>query len=170
MLRTALLGLCCAACATPAPPVAPPTPARLVDPGECAADGGASCYQKGRTLLESRKPEWAQASMEYIDRACAAGMDQACDLSDLAFKAPRRISGRNAHTTRQVRQEHRTGTVVVRCTLGTDGILRDCAVLESVEGMDAEVLDSIASRRYDPATWGGNPVEVPFDLRIDVNP
>lgn len=171
MPRAALVVLlCCAACATPGKKDIAPIPARVVDPGECAQDKGTACYDKGRALLESRNPDSAQESMEYIDRACAAGLEKACDLSDLAFKAPRRIAGRAPHTTRQVRQEHRSGTVSVRCILGTDGLLRDCAVLQSVPGMDAEVLDSAASRRYEPATWGGNPVEIPFDIQIEVNP
>jgi TonB family protein len=171
MRRPAALLLCCAACATSRQQeIVPPLPARLVDPGECVKDGGAACYEKGRALLESRNPASAQESMEYIDASCAAGLEKACDLSDLAFKAPRRIAGRNPHTTPQVRQDHVSGTVSVRCILGTDGLLRDCTVLQSVKGMDAQVLDSAASRRYQPATWGGNPVEIPFDIQLDVNP
>jgi TonB family protein len=170
MPRAALVLLCCAACAAPRQQETPQVPPSQVDAGECAKDGGAGCYAKGRALLESRKPESAQESMEYVDRACAAGLEKACDLSDAAFKAPRRIAGRNAHTTRQVRQEHRSGTVTVRCLLGTDGRLRDCDVLQSVPGMDAEVLDSAATRQYEPATWGGNPVEIPFDIQVDVSP
>lgn len=169
MSRAALVLLCCA-CAGPRQQEIAPLPTHVVDPGECAKDGGVACYDKGRALLESRNPDSAQESMDYVDRACAAGLEKACDLSDLAFKAPRRIAGRNPHTTRQVRQEHRSGTVSVRCILGTDGLLRDCAVARSVPGMDAEVLDVAASRRYEPATWGGNPVEIPFDIQLDVNP
>ncbi|HZX95932.1 MAG TPA: energy transducer TonB [Myxococcales bacterium] len=165
----ALLFLAIAACAAPQQQeISVPTPVRLVEPGECTKDAGAACYQKGRSLLESRKPEWAQASMEYIDRACAAGTDQACDLADLAFKGPVRISGRAVRTTSEVRQQHRSGTVAVRCVLNTEGTLRDCVVLQSVPGMDPEVLDAIGTRRYQPATWGGNPVEVPFDVQIEV--
>jgi TonB family protein len=170
MLRAAALLLCCAACATSREQTIAPVPPHVVDPGECASDGGTACYEKGRALLESRDPASAQESMEYIDRSCAAGLEKACDLSDLAFKAPRRIAGRRPHTTQQVRQEHVSGTVAVRCILGTDGLLRDCTVLQSVPGMDAEVLDSAASRRYEPATWGGNPVEIPFDIQLEVNP
>lgn len=170
MSRAALLVLCCFACAGSHHEEIPPIPPTAVDPGECAKDGGVACYEKGRALLESRNPDSAQESMDYVDRACAAGLEKACDLSDLAFKAPERISGRSPHTTRRVRQEHVSGTVTVRCILGTDGRLRDCAVLQSVPGMDAEVLDSAASRRYRPATWGGNPVEIPFDIQLDVNP
>src|SRR4051812_29588945 len=170
MPRAAFVLVCCAACAAPRQQEIVPIPPRPVDAGECAKDGGIACYDKGRALLESRNPDSAQESMEDVDRACAAGLEKACDLSDLAFKAPRRIAGRSAHTTREVRQEHRAGTVTVRCVLGTDGRLRDCDVLQSVPGMDEEVLDSAASRKYEPATWGGNPVEIPFDIRVDVSP
>jgi TonB family protein len=171
MSRAALVLLCCAGCAGPRQQEIPPAlPSHVVDPGECAKDGGQACYAKGRALLESRNPESAQESMDFVDRACAAGLEKACDLSDLAFKAPRRIAGRSPHTTRQVRQEHRSGTVSVRCILGADGLLRDCAVGQSVPGMDEEVLDAAASRRYEPATWGGNPVEIPFEIQIEVNP
>jgi TonB family protein len=168
MSRAAFVLLCCAACAAPKQQQIAPLRPRHGDAGECARDGGMACYDKGRALLESRNPDSAQESMEYIDRACAAGLEKACDLSDLAFKAPRRTAGRNPHTTREVRQEHRSGTVSIRCILGTDGELRDCTVLQSVPGMDAEVLDSAASRRYEPATWGGNPVEIPFDIEVEV--
>ena len=47
MSRAALVLLCCAACAGPRQEeVAPALPARVVDPGECAKDGGAACYAK----------------------------------------------------------------------------------------------------------------------------
>ena len=114
MPRAAFVLACCAACAAPRQQEIAPIPPRPVDAGECARDGGTACYDKGRALLESRNPDSAQESMEYVDCACAAGLEKACDLSDLAFKAPRRIGGRSPHTTREVRQEHRAGTVAVR--------------------------------------------------------
>ncbi|MGZ6126409.1 MAG: energy transducer TonB [Myxococcales bacterium] len=139
--------------------------------GECEGEAAAAaCYRKGRELLESRQPETAQVSMEYVDKACAGGIDEACDLADLAFKAPRRIGGRDPSPPPRVRSQHIRGTFVGRCILGADGLLRDCEVLESVPEMDAEVIDSFSTRRYEPATWGGNPVEVPFDIRIDITP
>jgi len=142
-----------------------------VDPGECAGDGGLSCYRRGRQLLESRRAEVAQESMESVDKACAAGMQEACDLAELAFKAPRRIGGRNPLIPALVRDQHLRGTVVARCMLEEDGRLRDCVVVQSLhEQMDAEVLASIATRTYEPATWGGQPVHVPIDIHIDVNP
>jgi protein TonB len=168
ILAVLLLCGCAAAPPAPAPPAPPPT---FVDPGECAGDGGLSCYWKGRQLLESRQPEVAQESMEAVDKACAAGMDQACDLAELAFKAPRRTGGRNPRVPALVRDLHLRGTVVVRCMLERDGRLRDCVILKGLhDQMDAEVLDSVATRTYEPATWGGHPVQVPIDLRIDVNP
>ena len=169
MRRAALILLC--ACATPAPrPAAPPPSPTESLIAECAGAAAISCYRKGARLLESRRPEVAQESMDHVDAACAGGVDEACDLAELAFKAPRRIAGRNPVATPAVRGEHIRGTVAVRCRLGVDGILRGCTVLQSVAGMDAEVLDSLSTRVYEPATWGGNPVEVPFDIRIDVTP
>lgn len=168
MRLSALALLCACATVAPQPPVARAVGAHA---GECEAGAAAAaCYRKGRELLESRQPEWAQDSMDYIDQACGAGIDEACDLADLAFKAPRRIGGRDPLPPPSVRSQHVRGTVVVRCTLGADGLLRDCEVIESVPGMDGEVIDSLSTRRYEPATWGGNPVEVPFDIRIDITP
>jgi TonB family protein len=169
-MRLSPLALLCA-CATAAPAPRPATVrASGIDPAECEGEAALACYDKGRQLLESRQPEVAQQSMEYVDQACSGGVDEACDLSDLAFKAPVKISGRNTVPPPSVRSQHIRGTVAVRCRLDTEGLLRDCEVLESVRGMDAEVLDSLSTRRYEPATWGGNPVEVPFDVRIDVTP
>lgn len=163
-MRLSALALLCA-CAT-----APPAAVRAVQIEPCHGDAAVACYQKGSRLLKTRSPEAAHESMEYVDQACASGVDAACDLADLAFKAPRRIGGRSPVAPGRVRSQHIRGTVVVRCTLGVDGLLRGCAVLESVPEMDGEVLDSLTTRRYEPATWGGNPVEVPFDIRIDVSP
>ena len=159
----------CFAHARPQRPARPPC-APSASTGECEGEAALACFDKGRRLLESRRPEVAQRSMEYVDQACSAGIDEACDLSDLAFKAPRKLSGRSPSPPPSVRSQHIRGTVGVRCTLDTAGLLRDCEVLESVPGMDAEVLDSLSTRRYEPATWGGNPVEVPFDVRVDVTP
>lgn len=167
MRLSALAVLCACATAAPQPPAARAVGIRADD---CAGEAAAACYRKGRELLESRQPEMAQESMDYVDQACGAGIDEACDLADLAFKAPRRIGGRDPMPPPRVRSEHIRGTVVVRCTLGADGYLRDCEVIESVPQMDAEVIDSLSTRRYEPATWGGNPVEVPFDIRIDITP
>jgi len=170
-MRIAAFILLCG-CATAQPPPAPPTPPlTMVDPGECSGDGGRSCYRKGRQLLESRQPEVAQESMESVDRACAAGMEEACDLAELAFKVPRRTGGRNPRVPASVRDRHVRGTVVVRCMLERDGRPRECVVLQALhDEMDAEVLDSISTRTYEPATWGGHPVRVPIDIRIDVSP
>src|SRR5262249_5504473 len=113
----------------------------------------------------------AQESMEAIDKACAAGLEEACDLAELAFKAPRRTGGRNTYIPFRVREQHLRGTVVVRCMLWRDGRLRDCVVIQPLaDDMDAEVLDALATRTYEPATWGGHPVNVPMDIQIDVSP
>lgn len=167
MLRVLACGCLLLACAAPRA-VAPVQLER--DAGECAADKGKTCYERGKALLQSRKPEVAQESMELVDKACAAGSKEACDLAELAFRAPRRIAGRTARIPSRLREEHVHGTVVARCTLDVQGKLTDCAIVESVPEMDAEVLDSISTRQYEPAAWGGNPVEVPFDVRVDVSP
>ncbi len=60
------------------------------------------------------------------------------------------------------------GTVVARCVVRTDGTLQRCRILKSLPYMDGPVLESLATRRYRPATLHGRPVAVDyvFNLRI----
>src|SRR2546427_7655089 len=123
MRLLAFVLLCGCAAAHPVTP--PPAPPRMqVDPGECAGDGGLSCYRRGRQLLESRRAEVAQESMESVDKACAAGMQEACDLAELAFKAPRRIGGGNPPIPPPGRDQHPPRTLVARRILRGGGGLR----------------------------------------------
>jgi hypothetical protein len=158
--------LLCCACAAGIPRERRPAAQRPAA-SDCATDQGETCYRRGRELLESRRPEVAQRSMEEIDNACAAGHDPACDLASLAFDAPRRAGadGR-ARMTHEVREPRDGGAAVVRCVLGADGVLRGCAALQPEAGVDARVLEGLSGRTYEPATWGGNPVEVPFDIDV----
>jgi hypothetical protein len=64
MRLSALAFLCACATAAPRPPA---VRAVALQAGQCEGEAAADCYRKGRQLLESRQPEAAQQSMEYMD-------------------------------------------------------------------------------------------------------
>lgn len=61
------------------------------------------------------------------------------------------------------------GTVVARCTLTTEGTLTDCELAERVPFLDAEVLRTLATWRFTPVRFQGQPVAVrqTFNLRFN---
>jgi len=60
--------------------------------------------------------------------------------------------------------------VEARCVVTVAGKLEHCRLLKSLPHMDQAVLDSLASRRYKPATYRGSPVAVDYVLDVPVGP
>lgn len=58
------------------------------------------------------------------------------------------------------------GSVVARCTLTTEGVLVQCKLLERMAALDADVLRVLSTRRYTPAMYQGQPVSVPYVVKI----
>jgi TonB family protein len=63
--------------------------------------------------------------------------------------------------TNEAREDHVKGIVVVRLTVGTDGVPRRIAIKQPLGyGLDARVVETVARYRFHPGTKNGNPVAV----------
>jgi TonB family protein len=63
------------------------------------------------------------------------------------------------------------GAVVIKYTVGTDGVPRGLSVEQSVHPqLDALVLEAVAKLRYEPATIEGKPVEVVLRISVQLQP
>ncbi|MGH1346232.1 MAG: TonB family protein [Nannocystales bacterium] len=64
-----------------------------------------------------------------------------------------------------------SGSVVVRFVVDVDGGTKEAEVTQSVAPeIDAAALEAIASLKYRPATFEGNPVELVLSMTIEVSP
>jgi protein TonB len=63
-------------------------------------------------------------------------------------------------------QKHIQGVAIAKCVVTVDGALTKCRMIKSVPGMDAQVLKSLATRRYKPAELDGKPVEVEMAVTV----
>ena len=62
-----------------------------------------------------------------------------------------------------------SGRVVVRLVVGVDGVPKELEVTEGVHPrLDALALEAVASLRYSPATYRGQPIEVVLSAAIEI--
>jgi protein TonB len=78
------------------------------------------------------------------------------------MERPVLLSGATPTYTREARAARVEGTVVVRCTITVEGTLRDCSVLKGLPHLDKAVLDTLASHRYRPPRYEGQPVNLKY--------
>jgi periplasmic protein TonB len=81
---------------------------------------------------------------------------------------PRKIAGPDPQYTPEALEREIQGTLVVKCTVTAQGVVRDCRVIKSVPYMDRAVIDALECRRYTPALLHGQPVEVDYSFRVQV--
>ncbi len=79
---------------------------------------------------------------------------------------PVKLSGPDPEYTDQATEHEIQGTVVVKCVVTTEGIVKQCRVLHSLPFMDKAVVDALLRRRYSPAMVQGKPIEVDFTFTI----
>lgn len=66
------------------------------------------------------------------------------------------------------KEEGKTGLVVVRTVIATDGSIRDAWVTESLdESLDQAALEAVRRWEFTPATLASRPVEVYYNLTIN---
>jgi hypothetical protein len=83
---------------------------------------------------------------------------------------PQQVGGAPPSYSREAMAAHVQGMVEARCVVTVAGKLEHCRLLKSLPHMDQAVLDSLASRRYKPATYRGSPVAVDYVLDVPVGP
>lgn len=60
------------------------------------------------------------------------------------------------------------GTVVLGCTVGTDGIATDITVLRALgKGLDEKAVECLQAWRFKPATHDGEPIPVLATVEIN---
>jgi periplasmic protein TonB len=80
------------------------------------------------------------------------------------MERPHKISGPEPAYTREAREAHVEGKMLVQCVIGADGKLSGCTVLKHLAHMDQAVLSALAQQRWAPATVGGQPVSVTYTI------
>jgi hypothetical protein len=79
---------------------------------------------------------------------------------------PTLISGPSFEYTPQALEREVEGTMLVKCMVNTEGVVRQCKVLQDVPLMSAAVIGALERRRYAPATLRGKPVAVWYTFSI----
>ncbi|MBI4957679.1 MAG: energy transducer TonB [Myxococcales bacterium] len=79
---------------------------------------------------------------------------------------PHKLSGPDPAYTPEARDAHVEGTILVQCSIGTDGRLTGCSILKSLPLLDRAVLDALAQQRWTPVTFQGQPVAVRYVFRF----
>jgi periplasmic protein TonB len=87
-------------------------------------------------------------------------------LDEATMTRPELISGPNPTYTVEAIQRGIRGTAVLRCVITEKGAVTGCRVIESLPGMDADLIRTFEQRRYKPATLGGKPVAVVYHFRV----
>ncbi|HTJ81131.1 MAG TPA: TonB family protein [Polyangiaceae bacterium] len=77
---------------------------------------------------------------------------------------PHKIGGPDPAYTREAREAHVEGKMLVQCVITVDGSLSGCKVLKSLPFMDSAVLSALAQQRWAPAQVDGKPVSVLFTI------
>jgi eukaryotic-like serine/threonine-protein kinase len=80
------------------------------------------------------------------------------------------LEARPIQYTEEAIRARAEGMMSVRCVVTVAGRLEQCRVVRSVPLMERAVLDALASRRYRPAMYRGQPipVEKSFDIWLVV--
>jgi len=78
------------------------------------------------------------------------------------------LSSADLVVPREARVAHISGTMIARCTITTDGSLRDCRIIKGLPFLNQPMLDSLATRRYRPVQSEGKPVSVQYVFNLKV--
>lgn len=113
--------------------------------------------------------EEVRQAADDLKAACVAGLTEACVFLRERIERPRKLSGAPPQFPQKafekVIHQQRFTIVVVRCRLGVDGKFRDCKPLESgADGLTESVLESLAGSTFQPATFAGHPIDVPYTV------
>ncbi len=135
-------------------------------------DQAPAVHEEAVKVLSGKPgPEEFEQARDDLSAACKADFAAACAFLREELDSPVRISGKPPEYTNEAIQKRTLATVVLRCTLGRDGRMRDCKVLESApHGLTESALASTASAVYQPVRLAGHPMEVSYTLRYNFRP
>ncbi len=85
---------------------------------------------------------------------------------DTTMTAPKVLAAAPLEYTQQALEREVEGTMVVECIIRVDGTVHDCKVRKGLPFMDGAVVGNLERRRYEPATQGGNALDVQYTFTI----
>jgi protein TonB len=86
--------------------------------------------------------------------------------ADVDVQPPRKLAGANPAYPQLAQVTHAEGTVVLECTIGTDGRVRDVRITRSHPLFDAAALEAVLTWRYTPTLLNGVPVSVLMTVTV----
>ena len=78
--------------------------------------------------------------------------------------------GKPVQYTREAQEAKVEGTMIVRCTITTEGHIEHCVVLKTLPFLEQGVLENLYSSRYTPVTFQGKPVSVGYTFNVRLAP
>ncbi|MCU0303115.1 MAG: energy transducer TonB [Thermoanaerobaculales bacterium] len=83
---------------------------------------------------------------------------------------PVKLSGPNPVYPEAARRARIQGVVVLECTIGKDGTVREVKVLRPLPlGLTEAAIDAVTKWKFEPSTLNGKPVEVLYILTVRFN-
>ena len=113
-------------------------------------------------LVETAKPIPAPVPVP-------AAVDVVVPADQLTVR-PRLLSAEAPKYSSHARLQKVSGSAVVKCIVGLNGLLRECRIVKSVPLMDEAVLESMATRRYEPGRVGAQSVASEINIPVRLEP
>lgn len=88
----------------------------------------------------------------------------------VVFTRPQRLSGGELRVPPEAIAQRVQGTIIAKCLVTVEGVLKDCHLLKSLPHMDAAVLDYLQRGRYSPLTYNGEPRAMSYTFTLRINP
>jgi serine/threonine-protein kinase len=83
---------------------------------------------------------------------------------------PTLVSGGELAYPREAQLAGISGTIVAKCTVTSEGTLRNCRIIKGLPFLDKPALDVLATRKYSPVTYQGKAVSVEYVFNLKVAP
>jgi TonB family protein len=178
-----------AACAPPAPRV--PADADAPAAADLSSDvaspvslplkpGDAWCYEVGNApagIVPACKPTPNDCEVALALVRRHALMDGITDtfsecraMRSDDMTRPRRLSGNMPVYSAEAREAKVQGTLVARCTITAEGIVKNCKIVASLPPMDAAALDALATWRFEPMRFLGRAVYTTYTVPFRFDP
>lgn len=143
--------------AAPAAAVLPPTPLAVPPP----ATQPSLKASPGTAVADAPNPQPGAAAAPAAPAVLPFGPE---------MTRPTLLSGSDLVPPREALVAGVSGTVIAKCTITTEGTLRNCRIIKGLPYLDKAMLDMLATRRYSPVIYQGKPVSVEYVFNLKVAP
>jgi protein TonB len=79
---------------------------------------------------------------------------------------PKQLEGDPIEYTREAREAHVAGLMLVKCVIQTDGALKDCKIVKTLPHMGEAVLHALSTWKMTPVTFQGRAVPVSYVIQL----